>query len=70
MALFDKLTKRVETRAKAALDRGLGAVETAAAEFPDIMLHREGDQLVISGRGLLRRWLTDVRLRFAIWKQR
>lgn len=70
MALFERLAKRVETRARNAVDGALGAVEMVAAEFPDIVSHREGDQLVISGRGLLRRWLTDVRLRFAFWGRR
>jgi len=70
MVLFDGLTKRAEMHARAAVDGALNAVEIVAAEFPDIILHREGDQLVISGRGLMRRWLTDVRLRFAFWRTR
>jgi hypothetical protein len=68
MTLFERLTRRVEMRAKAAVEGALDAVEVAAAQFPDILLHQEGDQLVISGRGLLRRWLTDVRFRLAFWR--
>lgn len=69
MGLFDRLAERVETRASTSVDRALDAVELVAAEFPGVILHREGNQLVISGRGLMRRWLTDVRLRFAFWKE-
>jgi hypothetical protein len=69
MALFDRLIERAETRAKAAAERALGAVEIVVAEFPDILLHRERDRLVISGRGLMRRWIGDVRLRFAFWRR-
>jgi hypothetical protein len=70
MALFDRLVSRAEMQARTAVDSALGAVVQVAAELPDIMVHREGDQLVISGRGLLRRWLADVRLRFACWRGR
>ena len=69
MALFEHLAKRVEGRARAAVDGMTNMVETVIAEFPDVLLHREGDQLVISGRGLARRWLTDVRLRFVLWRR-
>ena len=69
MALFDGLTKRVEQRARDFADRTIAMVEAAAAEFPDVTLHREGDELVIAGRGLTRRWFGDVRLRLAWWRQ-
>jgi hypothetical protein len=70
MAMFERLIGRVELRARAAVDHALGGVEQVAGEFPDIMVRREDDRLIISGRGLLRRWLTDVRLRFAYWRGR
>ena len=66
MASFDRLAARVEARAGEIAERTRNAVEVAIAEFPDIMLHRQGDALVMSGRGLLRRWIGDVRLRFAL----
>lgn len=69
MRLFERMATRVEVRAKAAAQRVLDVAETAIAEFPDIMVRREGDALVISGRGLMRRWLGDVRLRFAFWSR-
>ncbi len=69
MRLFERMASRVEERAKTAAQRALEVAETAIAEFPDIMLRREGDALIISGRGLMRRWLGDVRLRFAIWSR-
>jgi hypothetical protein len=64
--MFDRLMKRVAARASAAADEVLRAVEVAAAEFPDVMVEREGDAIVVSGRGLLRRWLGDGRLRFGL----
>ena len=70
MALFNGLASRVEQRSKEIAERLSRLAEIALAEFPDISLHREGDELVLSGRGLVRRWLSDVRLRFAFWKGR
>jgi hypothetical protein len=70
MALFDGLTGRVERRAKSMVEQARQRAEVAYAEFPDLMLSRDGDEIVISGRGLLRRWVSDVRLRFALWRNR
>ena len=67
MALFERLTARVEAKAQKAAERMLRAAETGLAEFPDIIFHREGEELVISGRGLMRRWLGEARFRFAMW---
>jgi nucleotide-binding universal stress UspA family protein len=64
--MFEKLVKRVAARAGAASDEVLRAIDVAAAEFPDVMVEREGDAIVISGRGLLRRWLGEGRLRFGL----
>lgn len=69
MALFDRLTGKIEARAREATEQARHAVKVAIAEFPDVMLRREGDALVLSGRGLMRRWLSDVRLRFAFWRR-
>lgn len=70
MALFDGLTQRVEQRAKDIAEQTRRLAESVFAGFPDIMLRREGDETVISGRGLMRRWISDVRLRFALWRSR
>jgi hypothetical protein len=70
MALFDGWASRVEQRSKEIAHHMSRMAETALTEFPDIILHREGDELVISGRGLMRRWQSDVRLRFAFWRGR
>ena len=64
--MFEAMTKRVAARASAAAEDVLRAAEVAAAEFPDVMVEREGDAIVLSGRGLLRRWLGDGRLRFGL----
>lgn len=69
MALFDRWASRVEQRSKEIAQGVSRMAETALAEFPDIQVHREGDELLISGRGLVRRWLGDVRLRFAFWSR-
>jgi hypothetical protein len=68
MALLDGWASRVEQRSMEIAHRMSRMAEVALAEFPDISLHREGDELVLSGRGLMRRWLSDIRLRFAFWK--
>ena len=64
--MFERLARRVAGRAEAVAQAALNAVEVAATEFPDVMVEREGDAIVIRGRGLLRRWLGDARLRFAL----
>jgi len=64
--MFERLARRVVERAEAVVDATLQAVEVAIAEFPDVMVEREGEAIVIRGRGLLRRWLDDGRLRFSL----
>jgi hypothetical protein len=70
MALFERLTERIETKAHAAADATLRGAEAAFAAIPDVRLRREGDTLVIEAMGLARRWISDVRLRFAFWRGR
>ena len=64
--MFERMMKRVAARASAVAEDVLRVAEVAAAEFPDVMVRREGDAIVSSGRGLLRRWLGDGRLRFGL----
>lgn len=66
MALLDKVKARVEVAARAAATRAVDGVVAAVTEFPDIEITREGDTLVLRGRGLMRRWLNEARLRFAL----
>ena len=68
MALFDAIVSRVDELAERAAARAIRWAEAAWAEFPDISLSREGNELVISGRGLMRRWLNDARMRLDFWK--
>jgi hypothetical protein len=70
MAQFDGLTKRVAARARNLADKTRERVELVFTQFPDVRLRREGDTIVIEAMGLLRRWLSDVRLRFALWSGR
>lgn len=67
MALFDDLTQRIETRARADAERMRRAMEAAWEQVPGVVVRREGDALFLSGRGLVSRWLSDARLRFA-WR--
>ena len=69
MALFEQLARRVEERTRAMAEAALRNLETAIREIPDVHLRIEGDTLVIEAKGLLRRWLSDVRLRFAFWRR-
>ena len=64
--MFERLAKRVAEKAEATAGAALQAVEVAVAEFPDVMVEREGDAIIIRGRGLLQRWLDDGRLRFSL----
>ena len=70
MALFDRLKERVVQRARVVTDRRLRQVGAAMAKAPGILLRREGDELILAGRGMMRRWLSDDRLRFALWSGR
>ena len=66
MALFDRLTARAEEIA----ERGRLRVAAAWTDIPGVTISREGERLVLAGRGLMRRWLGDIRLRFARWNNR
>lgn len=70
MAVLDKLKARVEAQAREIARQAVDGVAAAVREFPDIELSREGDALVVRGRGLMRRFLTEARLRFAPWDWR
>lgn len=70
MALFDGLSRRVADRAREVANEAIERAEAAFAQFPDVRLRREGDVLVIEAMGLMRRWMSDVRLRFALWRSR
>ena len=70
MALFDRLARRVAERAQDLADEAVERAEAVFASFPDVRLRRDGDTLVIEGMGLMRRFMSDVRLRFALWSRR
>ena len=70
MALFDGLARRMADRARELADDALDRAEALCSQFPDVRLRREGDTLVIEAMGLMRRWMSDVRLRFALWSSR
>lgn len=70
MALFDGLARRMADRARELADGALDRAEALYSQFPDVQLRREDDTLVIEAMGLMRRWMSDVRLRFALWSSR
>ncbi|HXG81550.1 MAG TPA: hypothetical protein VNJ05_07095 [Sphingomicrobium sp.] len=70
MALFDGLARRVAQRAQGVADETRRRVEAMFTQFPDVQLRREGDAIVIEAIGLMRRWMSDARLRFALWSSR
>lgn len=66
MALLDGLKAQVEARARVLAAQVADGVAAALREFPDVEISREGNALVLRGRGLMRRFLTEARFRFAL----
>jgi hypothetical protein len=56
---------RLSDTVRGAIERRLGAVERAWAAIDGLSVERRGNAVVVRGRGLLRRSIEDVRLRFA-----
>ena len=67
MALFDGPRRRVDDRANELAEGVRDRIETAITEFPGVRVQREGEALVMEAVGLLRRWISEARLRFALW---
>jgi hypothetical protein len=67
MALFDGLTHRIADRANELAEGVRDRIETAITEIPGVRVRREGEALVMEAVGLLRRRISEARLRFAIW---
>ena len=66
--MFERLVARVETKARTLSESARNNVAEALAEYPDVRLRIEGDTLVIEAEGIMRRWVSDTRLRFAFWR--
>jgi hypothetical protein len=56
---------RLSELVRTAVGRRLVAVERAYGAIEGLLVERRGDQVVVRGRGLARRSIDDVRLRFA-----
>jgi len=65
MPIFERLERRMERRVADVAAGKLDQVEKAVSAIPGVELFREADRIVMSGRGLLRRWLDDMSLRHA-----
>ena len=70
MAFFEHLKSRAEQRARDAATVMIERAVAAYAAVPGVVTRRKGDDLLIEGRGLSRRWLTDARIRFGHWSAR
>jgi hypothetical protein len=70
MTLFDGLARRVASQAGELANDKLTRAESLLSQLPDLLLRREGDTLVIEGIALMGRWISDIRLRFALWSKR
>lgn len=68
--MFERLALRVEAKARDAVETAQRHVEDALAQLPGLRIRRDRGMLVIEAMGLVRRWLTDIRLRFALWSGR
>jgi len=67
MALFEKLASRVEQRARDAATVMIDRASAAYSAVPGVQSTRDRDELVVEGKRLARRWLTDARIRFGYW---
>ena len=65
--MFERLMARVEDKVRAMAEAARRNLEIAFAAIPDVRLKVEGDALAIEAKGLARRRLSDMRMRFAFW---
>jgi hypothetical protein len=63
------LLERMAQRAEAVAERRRQAVEAAWSGISGVAIRREEGRLILSGRGLIRRWLGEFGLRFARWNR-
>jgi hypothetical protein len=63
-ALFEKLQERAERAVAVETLRRIDALAAEAREFKGIDVEAGLTRLTLSGRGLMRRWLSDAALRF------
>lgn len=68
--MFERLMQRAEQRAAAVVQDALEKAELAVAELSGVDARREDSQVIVAGRGLTRRWLSDIRFRLALWMPR
>lgn len=62
--MFERLSERVGKRMQAMTVEELRLIEAMFDEVPGVRATRDGDRVVVEGRGLGRRMLNDARLRF------
>jgi hypothetical protein len=70
--MFEGLSRRATRRALERADKRRRAMADEAGEAapPGVRIDIEGEQVVLSGRGLMRRFLTEARLRWLIAESR
>jgi hypothetical protein len=58
---------RLSHYVRAAIERRLAAIEGGLRDIEGLVAERRGGALYLRGRGLVKRSIDDVRLRFAGW---
>lgn len=62
--MFERLNARVAAWVRTLADEQSRRIATMFGEVPGVRATRDGDRVVVEGRGLGRRMLNDARLRF------
>ena len=66
MAMFDRLVQRASARGESIARDMLSRAGAAYSEVPGVTAVPNGAGLILEGKGLVKRWLRDPRLRFAL----
>ena len=61
--MFERLGEIARAQAERAISEELRAFAAMLDEIPGVRAVRDGDRVVVEGRGLARRMIEDVRLR-------
>ena len=61
--MFDRLSDAVRARAEGVAGEKLRRIAAVFNAVPGVRAVRDGDRVVVEGRGLARRMIEDVRLR-------
>lgn len=68
MQRFEAMERRAIAAARRKAEALVGRL-IAVVRDAGFTVEREGERIIVSGRGLARQWIEDARLRFALWRQ-